>query len=150
MEVKMDASFGVVPIFEDGEGRREFLLVKHQKGHWGFPKGHADAGESMLETARRELAEETGITDVALNEGRVFEEYYEYISKKGNLIRKKVSYYVGEVHEKHVSSQGGEVVIQEAELLDAKWGDADWVMERMTFKEGRELFERVKSYLDGK
>ncbi|QQE13285.1 NUDIX domain-containing protein [Planctomycetota bacterium] len=149
MEVKMDASFGVVPIYEDGRGGREYLLVKHRKGHWGFPKGHADEGETMLETAKRELAEETGICDVDIDEEKIFEEYYEYISKKGKLIRKTVTYYVGVVHEKHVTSQGGAVEIQEAELLDAQWGDEDWVRERMTFREGVALFDEVFAYLEG-
>ena len=30
---------------------------------WSFPKGHVEVGESHLEAAKRELAEETGITN---------------------------------------------------------------------------------------
>ena len=44
------------------------LLLQHsdkkKQGHWDFPKGHVEDGETELQTALRELAEETGITDV--------------------------------------------------------------------------------------
>jgi len=38
------------------------LLVQEAGGSWGPPKGHMEAGESQLDTALRELREETGIT----------------------------------------------------------------------------------------
>jgi 8-oxo-dGTP pyrophosphatase MutT (NUDIX family) len=41
-------------------------LVQHAKGNgaWLFPKGHKDAGETDEETARREIAEETGLANL--------------------------------------------------------------------------------------
>ena len=39
-----------------------FLLMKHSN-RWDLPKGHVDAGESEIETALRELNEETGIRE---------------------------------------------------------------------------------------
>ena len=40
----------------------EILLIKHNGGHWAFPKGHVEAGETEEETALREVQEETGLT----------------------------------------------------------------------------------------
>lgn len=37
------------------------LLVKTPAGNWGFPKGKRQKGETVLDTAWRELKEETGI-----------------------------------------------------------------------------------------
>ena len=36
------------------------------QGHWDFPKGHVDKGETEIETATRELEEETGIKNIIL------------------------------------------------------------------------------------
>ena len=43
-----------------GEPIREFLLMRHAD-RWDLPKGHVDAGETEMECALRELAEETGV-----------------------------------------------------------------------------------------
>jgi 8-oxo-dGTP pyrophosphatase MutT (NUDIX family) len=45
-------------VFERQGGRMLFLL--RQDGSWGIPGGHAETGESAVETAVREFIEETG------------------------------------------------------------------------------------------
>lgn len=43
------------------------VLVVSQRGDsWSLPKGHVDPGEEMLEAARREIKEESGISDLVL------------------------------------------------------------------------------------
>jgi 8-oxo-dGTP pyrophosphatase MutT (NUDIX family) len=42
------------------------LLVSQHGDSWSFPKGHIDSGESALETAKREIYEETGLKEVEL------------------------------------------------------------------------------------
>ncbi len=38
------------------------LLFRGYHNDWSFPKGHCEAGESLEETALREIQEETGLT----------------------------------------------------------------------------------------
>jgi 8-oxo-dGTP diphosphatase len=47
---------------------RHVLLVRHTYGplNWELPGGASQAGESIVETALRELAEETGLSATAL------------------------------------------------------------------------------------
>jgi 8-oxo-dGTP pyrophosphatase MutT (NUDIX family) len=42
------------------------LLIKDPYDKWGLPKGHAEGQEALHETALREVAEETGLSDLEL------------------------------------------------------------------------------------
>ena len=44
----------------------EVLVVSQRGTSWSLPKGHIDAGEDALAAARREIYEESGITDLEL------------------------------------------------------------------------------------
>jgi 8-oxo-dGTP pyrophosphatase MutT (NUDIX family) len=59
------------PLFEESAGAvlvtfvdtvPQFLLLRSKKGFWGIAKGHRKIGESLYETACREVLEETSIT----------------------------------------------------------------------------------------
>ncbi len=56
---------------------REYLILDYGS-HWDFPKGHMEAGEDPLATARRELREETGIQDARLISGYLERMRYYY------------------------------------------------------------------------
>ncbi len=49
-------------VYTRQENEFRFVLVKNEIGIYGFPKGHMEAGETELETAAREIQEETGLT----------------------------------------------------------------------------------------
>lgn len=62
METTYTQSAGGVVVNSRGE-----VAVVSQRGiSWSLPKGHVEKGETLLETARREIAEEAGITDLSL------------------------------------------------------------------------------------
>ena len=42
-------------------GAPKFLLIRNAKGHWDFPKGHVERGETPLAACRREAREEAGL-----------------------------------------------------------------------------------------
>ena len=96
-----------------------------------------------LETARRELAEETGLCDVELLEAPAFEERYRFTKRSGRAVEKTVSYFLG-----RVGGGGADAVaIQAEEIQDFAWGDAGQTEARLTFPEGRALLREVLDYL---
>ena len=135
-----DQSFGIIPIHEQ-DGERRFLLVHQTKGHWGFPKGHAEKGETDQETALRELAEETGLASCQLISEDAFIERYAFVNKTGKRVDKTVTFFLGRIDDPSVT-------IQPEEVHDYAWLLADEVGGRLTFPEARELFSRVLAYLD--
>ncbi len=105
-------SCGVLP-YRILNGQQEFLLVFETCSQcWSLPKGHIEAGESDVETALRELKEETGLT-AKLDTSRSAAIEYP-ISK---VARKKVVFYLGEVQ--------GNLRIRDGEIDAYKWITAD-------------------------
>jgi 8-oxo-dGTP pyrophosphatase MutT (NUDIX family) len=44
------------------DGVRHYVLVREKNGSYGLPKGHVEPGETLAQTALREIREETGLT----------------------------------------------------------------------------------------
>ena len=138
--MKKDFSCGVIP-YRMVDGVRQFLLIQHNAGHWAFPKGHPEKGETDLQAARRELAEETGLKGLTLDEDHPLEEFYTFTKRSGKQVEKRVVYFLGEV------KGDQDVKLQVEEVADHAWGDAAQTRKRLTFDEGKALFDAVLAYL---
>ena len=150
-----DEAFGIVPIFAT-ESEPLFLLVQHQAGHWAFPKGHADPGESALETAMRELEEETGIRDCEVRQEPSFVEHYSFVkqgnpnsakhysfAEEGERIEKTVTYFLAFVNSM-------EVELQADEVQNSAWSSFEEAVKLITFDGNRQVLREVKAYLDAR
>ena len=80
----------------ESKGIKEYLFQERLKnpyfGYWGFPSGKVRWGETILETAARELKEETGLSaDLAL-----MGQYHEhtYMQGTGELLEDKIFHVV--------------------------------------------------------
>lgn len=58
---------GVIIVRFFDEAPRYLLLRAYR--YWDFPKGEVEAGVTLLETAKREASEETGLTDLSFRWG---------------------------------------------------------------------------------
>ncbi len=78
-----------------------FLLMQHAD-RWDLPKGHAEPGESSLETALRETEEETGIeaARIAVDPDFNFVIEYDVRGQQRGDYRKRVTYFLGYVDER--------------------------------------------------
>jgi 8-oxo-dGTP pyrophosphatase MutT (NUDIX family) len=104
MERKDIKSFGIIPIFKSSEGFYVLIVKNLKGGHWGLPKGTPEENEKPLDTAKRELYEETGISDINIKEDVVFEEKYDF--EQNNILYNKTNgYYPGFVSEMNISDK---------------------------------------------
>ncbi len=136
--VETDKSWGIVPIRLQA-GAALFLLIQHKAGHWGFPKGHPHAGELPLNTALRELREETGIDDCRVADEFVFSEQY-HTHKRGRDLLKSVHYFPALVPHRTVH-------IDRDEIIDSIWLSLDPALERLTYANSREVLLQVQRAL---
>lgn len=100
----MEKSCGAI-VYRKFHGNTEILLIKHvNSGHWSFPKGHVEDGESETETAAREIREETGL-DVIIDQS--FREIVSYSPKKDT--QKDVVYFLAKAKSYEFSPQPEEI-----------------------------------------
>ena len=134
MPGKFEKSCGVIPFCKTSRGLR-FLLVRNIGGHWEFPKGHIEKGETERETARREFFEETGLKVKKLLKNSYLEHYtYFWKKRKKNKI---VTYFLGEV-------KFGKVVFPEDEIIDFEWLSYRGALKKLTYKEVREILREAR------
>jgi 8-oxo-dGTP pyrophosphatase MutT (NUDIX family) len=81
-------SAGVV-VLRRFDGKWRCLLLRSYR-YWDFPKGEIEPGEDPLAAARREVTEESGLTDLSFRWGEVFVETPPYA--RGKVAR----YYLAE------------------------------------------------------
>lgn len=130
-------SFGIIPLKNDGSQWHVFI-VRHTKGHWGFPKGHPEAGEKPRVAAERELREETGLVIVRTLSDTPISEHYHFRSERG-LVNKEVTYFVAEVT--------GEPRLQQAEVTDGMWVLLSQAKDHLTFPEAHAVCDAVLALL---
>ncbi len=64
--VREPTSGGIVFRFTKDKKDIEILLIQDSKERWTIPKGHIEPGETAKMTARREIEEETGLSNVSI------------------------------------------------------------------------------------
>jgi 8-oxo-dGTP pyrophosphatase MutT (NUDIX family) len=100
---------GGVAYNEDGD-----ILMIYRRGKWDLPKGKLDKGESIEECALREVSEETGLQNLALDE-KICDTYHVYDLDKEHILKRTAWY-------KMKGSSRDKLMPQEAEnIMEARW-----------------------------
>lgn len=135
----IEYSYGVVPVRYVG-GKPEVLLIKNKGGHWSFPKGHPEGAETGIETARRELREETGVVECEIRESEAFVERFQF-EKAGQMIDKEITFYLGIVTSHRIKPDPHEV-------HECVWLRFDQALEQLTYPDSKQVLREVMAYLD--
>lgn len=133
--MKKEKSCGAIVLKKEND-EFKVLLLKHQKGHISFPKGHVENGETEKETAIREIKEETNL-DVKFIEG--FRKVISY-SPKENVL-KDVVYFLA-------YPLNNDLVIEEKEIKEAYWVSLKEAFDLITYNDDKLLFNEVIVFLN--
>ncbi len=132
-----ERSAGAVLFYMEGS-LIEYLLLHYEAGHWDFPKGAIEPGETEIDTVRREVWEETGIRDIGIVPGFRKEIHYFY-RKLGQLVRKTVVFYLARSPTREVRLS--------FEHIGYIWLDYPRALRRLTFKTAKEILQAAHSHI---
>jgi len=137
--MKKQVSAGIVIYHKEGKNV-EYLLLQYGAGHWDFPKGKLEIGETKDQAARRELTEETSLHDVNIHPG--FEQSLVYIFNdfRGYPIEKTVHFFVGEVPYK------GPITLSH-EHQAYEWLPYDKALEQLTYQNAKNVIIKAHVFL---
>ncbi|MDM8219240.1 bis(5'-nucleosyl)-tetraphosphatase [Limosilactobacillus mucosae] len=133
----IETTAGAAVYRKNAQGIEYLLLQSTNKGNfWGFPKGHVEGNETLLETAQREIREETSLV---LPIDTSFSVYTEYDLPNGN--RKHMTLYTAELPEDE------DLHLQAEEIKNAGWFDYQDARQRLTYDNLKELLDQVNAHL---
>lgn len=132
--IEIGKSCGAVVISKFGD-EYKVLLIKHNNGHWSFPKGHVEKGETKELTALREIKEETNL-ETSIDTG--FHHVVTYSLKEGVI--KDVVYFIATSLSIHARPQL-------EEIQKCEWFYFQKARSILTYDNDKELFECAMKYI---
>ena len=142
-----EISAGAVIYRKDGD-KTYYLLLRYpalshraKKDYCDFPKGHLEAGESDVEAMRREVAEETGISDLEIVKDFRETIKYFFVVKKTKIF-KIVSFYLAETSTVEVKISAEHTGFDWLEFVPAR--------KALSFSNSKKILTKANLLLAGK
>ena len=130
----METSCGVVLV-----NLGSILLLQYPQGHWDLPKGHVEKDDdNNYQTAKRELKEETGISELSFIEKFEYRTEYQF-KHKGKRKSKQVYWYIATTEEISINLS--------KEHHNYVWLDWELAIEQATHTETKELIKTAYEFM---
>ena len=126
-------------VHRSGEDGIEIVICgRLADGVWGLPKGTPDGGESLEETATREVTEETGL-EVQIAEKIGVVEYW--FARTGVRYHKLVHHYL-------FQATGGDTDSHDLEYDRVEWRPIEDALKTLTFKNESDMVEKAREMIE--
>lgn len=132
--MKKEKSCGAV-VYKKEENQIYILIEEMRLGHFSIPKGHVEENETEIETAIREIKEETNL-EVILDDK--FREVVTYSPYEGCL--KDVVFFVAE-------AKTFKLINQEIEVSNLYWLMPKAAMDKLTYESDKQIVKKALRYL---
>ena len=126
-------------VYDRSEGENRYLVIRGLNGDVGFPKGHVENGESELQTAVRELREETNV-EVDVIGGFRREISYKLPRVKDAI--KVTVYFLGRCRDASMLER------QETEVLEACFMPYQQALDALTFDETKRILTEAERLIN--
>ena len=122
---------------------KQVLLITNGKMLWGFPKGRVKEDETILDNAKREIYEETGITDLTL-----IEDLGEYKRTQLNLDGSENKNIIKTIHMFLFKTSEIKLKPLDESIAEARWVNKEEVASLLQHKKDKEFFNKIKSKIN--
>lgn len=124
------------------QDRRHAVLIgrldRHGKLLWSLPKGHIEEGETIEQTAVREVKEETGISAQVLESLGTID--YWFVAQR-RRVHKTVHHFL-------LEAVGGELSDDDIEVTEVAWVPIAELEDRLAYTDERALVRKARRLFD--
>ncbi|MEE8421179.1 MAG: NUDIX hydrolase [Dehalococcoidia bacterium] len=140
--IQRAVSAGGIVYRRNGNGVEVVLVMRPEGDGWALPKGTAEGGETLEQTALREVQEETGLEVVIVE--AVGEDHYSFEPRRERVRIDKV------VHHYLMEPRGGDFSLHDNEHPAVDWFDINEALRQLAFHSQRVILEQAAQLIDAR